>query len=196
MSDGGTADAAGRSGVSGSGGTGGTGGGTGGATSLPDGLSSMPSTKECAAETCQSAQALTVYIDPCCTPDDACGLSTAFLGLVGAHFTETCQARMQPGELDEGCPMATGLKVPAGNSEIELDPLPGCCREDGTCGVVVDEVASKIGHLKLATFGLGCIEGAPFFDGQVTPCSGAGGAGGAGGSGPIEAMAGAGGTPP
>lgn len=158
-------------------------GGGGGSTSmmLPPGLSTMPSTTTCGADSCSSAKAATVYVDPCCTDTDSCGLDTGFLSLVGAKFTETCQAHDQPGTPDATCPDASGLMVPVQSQMLTLDPLVGCCREDGNCGVVVDKVTVG-GVIPIGDFGLGCIEGAPFF-GKTIKCGelGAGGAGGAGG---------------
>lgn len=187
-----TAGAAGKGGAS-TAGTAGTGGratqptagdgaGGGGGAGLPPGLSEEPSTKMCGAETCESSQAaLVYYVDPCCAANDACGLDTTFLSLVGAKFTDTCQAHDQPGTDEGSCPDATGLTVPYNGSDIDVDSFPGCCRPDGTCGVEVNEVTSN-GFLPIASLGLGCVEAAPFFGGRVRRCDdmGVGGAGGAG----------------
>lgn len=148
---------AGRGGSAGSSATAGNGGGgrgntagsmaadAGAGTELPPGLSEEPSTEECGAETCESAPAGGVYhVDPCCGAGDACGLNTAFLSLVGAQFTETCQLRDQPGTNEGSCASATGLKVPFQGNEVEVDPFPGCCRPDGTCGVVVKDRKSVV----------------------------------------------------
>jgi len=155
--------------------------GTGGATTepLPDGLSNTPSTKACGSEMCSSAKAVTVYVNPCCAADDACGLDTGFLALVGAQFTEVCQAHNQPGDRDETCADAADLMIPYGSSTIAIDPFVGCCRPNGTCGVVIDTVTSGGGKLPIAKFELGCVDAAPFFKGQVSNC-GAGGNGGGG----------------
>jgi hypothetical protein len=81
----------------------------------------------------------------------------------------------------------------------------GCCRADtGTCGVIIDDI--KAGPATFASFGLGCVDSAPFFDGaEGAPCGGGGGgAGGAGsggaggeslGGGSAGGAGGAGGTP-
>jgi hypothetical protein len=153
---------------------------------LPDGISSMPSTDECGADTCESAAVGPYFIDPCCTASDSCGLSTGFLALVGASFSEACQPLHQPGAADGACPAAEGLKVPFGTAMLPLSAFPGCCRENGTCGVVVDKAVSP-GVLN-ADLGLGCMDAAPFFPGQaIVKCGGggadSGGAGGASGSG-------------
>lgn len=162
--------------------------GAGGATTaaLPAGLSSSASTKECGAETCDSAKAgPAVYVDPCCASGDACGLNTGFLSLVGAQFKDVCQAHAQPGDPDTSCADASGLIIPfeSGGQTlmIPIDPFAGCCRPDGTCGVVIDKITSGGGKLPIADFELGCVDAAPFFKGQVSMC-GAGGAGGSGGA--------------
>jgi len=147
---------------------------------LPPGLSDVPSTTTCGADKCSSAKVTNVYVDPCCTTMDSCGLDTGFLDLVGASFDEKCQPLAQPGTEDASCPDATGLKVPYGTGEVALDPLAGCCREDGTCGVAVDNV-TVLGGISIATFGLGCVDGKPFF-GAARPCGGGSGGNGAGGA--------------
>lgn len=168
-------------------------GGASGAPGLPDGLSNKPSSETCGENMCESVSvAGAVYVDPCCAAGDACGLDTGFLELVGAQFTDRCQIKDQPGDVDDACPAAEGLSVPFQGASIKLDPFAGCCRPNGTCGVVVNNVTSAAGKLPLAAFGLGCIEGAPFFGGEVTTCgAGGGGNGGNGGAGGM----GAGGEP-
>jgi hypothetical protein len=69
---------------------------------------------------------------------------------------------------------------------IDIDPFVGCCRPNGTCGVVVDKIATK--GVALSNFSLGCIDAAPFMKGTVNKCSnestgGAGGMGAGGGGG-------------
>jgi hypothetical protein len=173
-----------------------------GGTQLPPGLSADPSTTECGAEdtTCESAAVLSgvVNVDPCCAADGSCGLDTGFLTLVGATFEETCQPKTQPGDVDETCPEASGLTVPFMGATIALDAFVGCCRDNGKCGVVINNVTSSGGKLPVAAFGLGCVDAAPFFEDAPASCgsaggSGSGGAGGAGGAG--AGGAGAGGEP-
>jgi hypothetical protein len=192
-SAGSTSGSAGKGGsTSGSGGRAPTDGGA--PDELPPGLSDEPSTKECGAETCESSAVAGVYhINPCCAADDACGLDTTFLAAVGAEFSEVCQPREQPGT-DEGfCPEVTGLTVPVQGIPLPLEPFPGCCRPDGTCGVVVDEVRSGF---PLATLNLGCVEAAPFFDGRVRRCDEPpGGAGGGGAGGAVNSGEGGNGGP-
>lgn len=183
-------------------------GGAGGAAPamLPPGLSTAASTKMCGADTCKSAAVgPAVFVDPCCDAVDGCGLNTGFLSLVGAKFKDVCQSRDQAGDPSDTCNPATGLIVPfqMGGTTlmVPLDPFAGCCRPDGTCGVVVDKVTSGGGKLPIADLGLGCVDAAPFANGVVTKCSGEGmgGAGGMSGGGAPgvagAATGGAGGAP-
>jgi len=153
------------------------------AAMLPPGLSDMPSTEECGANACESAKAGPIFIDPCCATDGSCGLSTGFLALVGARFDDACQPLHQPGAEDAACPAATGLKVPYQSGPttlmLPLTAFPGCCRENGTCGVVVDQAVSP--GVLTADLGLGCVDAAPFFPGQaIVKCGDSGGAGSGG----------------
>ena len=172
--------------ASGAGGDAGAGGATG---ALPDGLSDVSKTAMCGADSCQSAAVGPVFIDPCCA-DDACGLATGFLALVGAKFEAACQPKGQPGTVDEACPTSAASAVPFGGAMVPINGFVGCCRENGMCGVVVDDVTSPLG--KLASLGLGCVDAAPFFPNETpgTCGTGGGGMGGAGGGG----MGGAGGA--
>jgi hypothetical protein len=182
-------DAGGEAGAgTGTGGGNTTDGGAGGAapSTLPPGISSVSKTEMCTDEpACKSAAVGPVYIDPCCA-GDACGLATGFLGLVGAKFENDCQPKGQVGEVDEGCPTTapSAVPFPMGGTTImvPINGFVGCCRENGMCGVVVDDVVSPaLG--KLASLGLGCVDAAPFFpQGPAPKACGAGG-GGAGGSG-------------
>jgi len=179
---GGSAGSAGKGSTSGSGGRAGEGGA---GTELPPGLSDEPSTLECGAETCDSEAVAGLYhINPCCAADSACGLDTTFLAAVGAQFSEVCQAHDQPGTDEGSCPAVTGLMVPVQGVPLPLEAFPGCCRPDGTCGVVVNDVRAGF---PLATLNLGCVDAAPFFEGRARRCDepagGAGGGGGAGGAG-------------
>lgn len=164
-------------------------GGAGGAAPvmLPPGLSDMPSTKACGADMCESVGVGPVFIDPCCA-NDSCGLDTGFLALVGASFKDKCQPKGQVGELDAGCPTTAPSTIPfeSGGKTImvPIQGFAGCCRDNGMCGVVVDEVVSPVLG-KLATLGLGCVDAAPFFPSETPAACGSGGAsmGGAGGMG-------------
>jgi hypothetical protein len=168
-------------------------GGTGGEAPamLPPGISSTTKTEMCGADACKSAAVGPVFVDPCCDATDTCGLNTGFLALVGAQpFKDVCQAHDQAGDPNDACPAVSGLKVPfqmGGTTVmIDIDPFAGCCRPDGTCGVVVDKISAK--GAPLANFSLGCIDAAPFMKGKVNKCSnestgGAGGMGAGGGGG-------------
>jgi len=162
------------------------GGASGAPVMLPPGLSDMASTKACGAEMCDSVgvgPGSPVFIDPCCATD-ACGLATGFLALVGAAFEETCQAKGQVGELDTSCPTTAPSTVPFSGIMVPINGFVGCCRDNGMCGVVVDDVISPVLG-KLASLGLGCVDAAPFFPGETpVACSAGGGnTGGAGGMG-------------
>lgn len=177
--------------------------GAGGAASLPPGLSLTPTTVECSAScesTKVSALGQTVYVDPCCAADNACGTDTSFLALEGGGFAETCQPRNQPGAADPDCPATDPIPVPVGATTAALDPFQGCCRPNGTCGVLVNRATFGGGLISLGDFALGCVDAAPFFPGEAAqPCgaggAGAGGAGGATSSGGAPSSGGAGGSP-
>ena len=153
---------------------------------LPPGISDKSKTAACGAETCTSASVGPIYIDPCCAAD-GCGLDTEFLTLVGATFKDQCQAAHQPGVPDSACPTTASSSVPyvfSGQTiMVPISGFAGCCRDDGKCGVVVDDVASPLLG-KLATLGLGCVDSAPFFANQPAAACGtaAGGSDGAGGA--------------
>jgi hypothetical protein len=192
-------DAGGEAGAGVGGGTP-TDGGAGGAapSTLPPGISDVSKTEMCTDEpACKSAAVGPVFIDPCCA-GDACGLATGFLGLVGANFEEECQPRGQVGEVDESCPttMPSAVPFPMGGTTImvPIDGFVGCCRENGMCGVVVDDVVSPaLG--KLASLGLGCVDAAPFFPNQApAACGGSVGGAGGGGAGGASGGDGAGGA--
>lgn len=139
--DGSGPDAGGTGGEGGEGGAGSGGeGGTGGAV------------PECVVSECDPAPdlPLPIPIDTCCTAQELCGLSTAFIG--GGE----CLERDAPGTMDSSCPSRSMMGLTAA----------GCCKEDGTCGV-------------MDTFiGFGCID----FMGSGQACGGGqGGSGGAGG---------------
>jgi hypothetical protein len=116
-------------------------------------------------------------VEACCTADGGCGLDSTVLEAFGPTFEERCQARDQPGELDENCPNSTSAMV-EGGLNIEF---PGCCRADGRCGYMLDTLFG------VYPIGLGCVDSEPFLEGG-TPAACGDGSGGAAG-------AGAGGTP-
>jgi hypothetical protein len=155
-------------------------GGSGGTlVMLPPGLSDMPKSVACAPnDTCSSAAIGPVFIDPCCTEDDSCGLDTGALALVGAVFADACQAKAQPGVRDASCPDSapTSVPFPAGGSTImvPLNGNLGCCRDDGKCGVLANELSSPLLGV-VSKLGLGCVDSAPFFKGRPAASCGAGG---------------------
>ena len=73
-------------------------------------------------------------LPPCCTDTNVCGLD-----LSATAGQPACIERDAPGVEDAACPAAM---VGGG-----LLTFPGCCRPDGTCGVLVDLVP------------LGCVDG-------------------------------------
>lgn len=184
-------------GEAGSGTTGGnpTDAGAGGvATMLPPGISDTSKTEMCGGDSCKSAAVGPVFIDPCCA-DDSCGLSTGFLALVGANFADECQPKGQVGEVDEACPTSAPSAVPFNGAMLPINGFVGCCRENGKCGVVVDDVTSPaLGTAPVANLGLGCVDAAPFFPGKTpAACGGSSGGAGSGGAGGADGLGGAGG---
>jgi hypothetical protein len=184
-----------------SGGASSTEAGSGGAgtapVALPPGISNTGQTLTCDTASCKSVGVGPVFVDPCCAATaDTCGLNTGFLSLVGAQFTEVCQPKGQVGVVDEACPTTAPAMIPFQTGPatimVPINPFVGCCRDNGMCGVVIDDIVSPVGGL-IAKFGLGCVDAAPFFPGEpVAACgdSGAGGAAGAGGVGAGGADAG------
>ncbi|MES1189031.1 MAG: hypothetical protein ABUL60_34770 [Myxococcales bacterium] len=158
-------------------------GGTSPAVMIP-GISQTPQTQACGVSMCNSAAVGPLFVDPCCA-GEACGLDTSGLALLGIPFQDRCQALDQPGDVDPSCPTSAGstVPVPLGGQTIMLpvNGFAGCCREDGKCGVVANDIVSPlIGTV--ATLGLGCVDSAPFFGNQPAAACG-GGVGGAGGAG-------------
>ncbi len=152
----------GSAGTSGSGGTGGTDAGTVEAI-------------ECGNETCEPLDLKLLGqgpIAPCCAAGDACGLDSSGLAAYGASFDAVCQARDQPGVLDESCPDVS-TEVP-GSSGLVIS-FKGCCRPVGQCGYMLDKIAGAI------EIGLGCVESEPFLDGGTSESCDPEGAGGGGG---------------
>lgn len=165
-------------------------GGAGGAApmiSIP-GTSPTPKTIQCGGDDCASTTTIlpTLNVDPCCTADDACGVSTQFLGILKAAFPagETCQAKDQAGEVDGNCPdsEAQMVMVPGVPAAVPVPGFVGCCRAaTGTCGVIVNDI-NTTGFGKFSSPGLGCVDSAPFFGTPGKACgAGGGGSGGAGG---------------
>jgi hypothetical protein len=162
-------------------------GGTGAPALVIPGTSETSETIQCGGDDCKSTTTLlpTLFVDPCCTADDACGVATDFLLVLGASFPDKCQSKNQPGELDATCPDSAAKALPVNGNNVPVPGFAGCCRADtGTCGVVIDDVVA-MGFGKFSSPMLGCVDAAPFFPGEEPkPCGpGAGGSGGAGGTG-------------
>jgi hypothetical protein len=162
-------------------------GGSGGTlTMLPPGISDMPKSVSCSPiAQCSSSTIGPVFIDPCCTEDEACGLDTAALALLGVKFTDECQAKDQPGVRETACPSSAPTAVPFQGIMVPVNGFAGCCRDDGKCGVIADAITSP-GLGQLAQLGLGCVDSAPFFGGVPAKACG-GGEGGYGGVGGVGA---------
>jgi hypothetical protein len=188
--------AAGAGGVAGAGaGAGGkSGGGAGrsasagaaGALMLPPGISDMPKTIECGGN-CSSATlgvaTLSYYVDPCCGGEnrDQCGIDTTFIAATGTG--SSCALKNEPGELDGACPSSNSTAIPGMSTPLMFDPLLGCCRPDGSCGVMLNRVTTGGGVISLAQLGLGCVDAAPFFPGEPPVRCGQSASGGEGGGG-------------
>jgi hypothetical protein len=139
------------------------------------GSNEPPSPIECGAATCDPLLLPFNFdpVAPCCTDDNACGLDSSFLNEFGVTFGEACQARDQPGAVDDECPESAPLSRPELPSPQTFE---GCCRvETGTCGYMLDKVLSD-----LVVIGLGCVDSTPFLEGGTAgPCTpGGGGEGG------------------
>jgi hypothetical protein len=76
----------------------------------------------------------------CCDPENRCGFA----------FGETCIASGQEGTIDAACP-AVDL--------FGFLTLPGCCRPDGSCGALEDQI-----------FNFGCFDANALAGGQTVPC--------------------------
>lgn len=132
----------------------------------------------CGSDTCEGVLVpITGYdsLEPCCAEGDKCGLDSSFLSSFGIMFSETCQAKHQPGVVGQGCPESP--KPMFAGASVNIDPFPGCCRLDThTCGYVLD---SALGGLIKPE--LGCVDSTPFLDGGTAqdcdPGEGSAGAG-------------------
>jgi hypothetical protein len=132
---------------------------------------------ECGANTCEPLDLKLLGqgpVAPCCAADDACGLDSSGLAAYGASFGAVCQARNQPGVLDDNCPEVSTEVPDSGGLVISFK---GCCRPSGQCGYLLDKIAGAI------EIGLGCVESEPFLDGGTSEsCDPEGGGGGSGGA--------------
>jgi hypothetical protein len=113
----------------------------------------------CPAEVCStSAQP----VPGCCTNSGRCGLDlTSVASTIG--IPPGCQQLNQPGTVDYSCPSLAQILGTA------APDFPGCCRPDGTCGVV----------MSMPGLSLGCIQ--EVYRGVIRSCGADGGVAGAGG---------------
>jgi hypothetical protein len=105
----------GRAGTGGRGGNGGSGGraGAGGSPNMGN---------ESCETGCSGTSMFGVTVPGCCTDNDKCGLDIAGLG-----FGEGCAELNAPGTANDACPS---------QSLGGFLTLAGCCKPDGTCGVL------------------------------------------------------------
>ena len=131
------ATGSGGSGATGSGGSGATGsGGTAGGTGGSGG--GAPAPIDCQGTTCEGIAGGMFNVAPCCagTAGDQCGVSLP---------TGGCQPLNEPGDPDESCTEAfqgllDGGAGPGDGGFGDGGPgftLTGCCRPDGTCGLLL-----------------------------------------------------------
>lgn len=141
-----------------------------------DASNALP-TRRCGSVSCEG---LKLPVDglpplqPCCPEgdaEDACGLDTSVLSVLGVPIERQCEPRSQPGERDPSCPASPANALPDTGLSVSFE---GCCRPDGRCGFLVDRV---LGVLNL---GLGCVDSTPFLGGGEAPrCGADAGVGGA-----------------
>jgi len=141
------------------------------------GQSNGPEPITCSGESCEGVPVPFpgyMPLEPCCAEGDKCGLDSSFLAAFGITFSETCQAKNQPGVDGQGCPDSAKPMFPG--STVDIDPFKGCCRlESHTCGYRLDNV------LGLVPANLGCVDSTPFLDGGTAEdCDPGGGAAGGG----------------
>lgn len=170
------------------------------------GTSKVSETIECGAADCKSTSTkLGVFINPCCTQaEEACGVDSDFLQVLGTDLGGVCLPKDQEGTEDASCPDSPAQAVDFRGSSINVKPFVGCCRAaTGTCGFIVNAVEADIIGV-VTSPELGCVDSAAFTQMPGAKCgegaggggaggSGAGGGGGAGGNGD---MGGAGGVAP
>lgn len=142
----------------GTGGTGDTGTDTGSGEGLECGTSGL----------CSSVNVMGIVdLEACCpeTNENKCGVdvspAAAFIpGLAGTK----CMELEQPGELDASCGDEE-FANPVGGDPVQM---PGCCRETGFCGVMVN--LTEVVGTKL---NFGCGDPTPFVEGyEAVACGG------------------------
>jgi hypothetical protein len=112
-------------------------------------------------------------IEACCAADGKCGLDGTRFEQYGVHFTDSCQPRDQPGELD---PVECDASPPVPTDQFGNLVFPGCCTAAGRCGYMMDTAF-------LFKLGLGCVDAEPFLYAGVPPSCTPGGGGGGGAAG-------------
>ncbi len=85
----------------------------------------------CGGQTCQGesiTNPFPIELPGCCTDTDRCGVDFSPLQPLLMVVPSGCAERDAPGQQTSACE-----EVPGG-----ITPLPGCCRPNGQCGVIVD----------------------------------------------------------
>ncbi|HYP76007.1 MAG TPA: hypothetical protein VER12_08635 [Polyangiaceae bacterium] len=136
-----------------------------------------PAPVACGSKSCSGLvlPVLDLPVSGCCAEraTNQCGLDSSVLEMLGGPtFDESCQPLAQPGTADTTCPDSPS--APVANLGISIS-FPGCCRANHTCGYQFDTIG---GAFRL---GLGCVDSAPFLDGDTPQACGESGAAGAGG---------------
>jgi hypothetical protein len=164
----------GAGGTSGRGGSSGTGvgatGGTGaGATGGTGGMGSIT----CGTKTCQPGGL--GFIPACCIANERCGIDPPELTVDGGDLP--CTEVDQPGTPDPTCFAGQGIDLEdagidaAGFIDGGRLTVPGCCRPNGMCGIIID--------VPVIGLNLGCIDpaqyGAIYDAGPPQRCGDAGG---------------------
>jgi hypothetical protein len=148
------------------------------------GTGSQPSPVSCGSKSCTAVMVPTLgFVAPCCADakTNQSGLDSSVLDAFGTTFSETCQPLAQPGTKDPAC--ADSPATPVEGTGLSLS-FPGCCRPNNRCGYQMDSI------LGVVQLGLGCVDAAPFLDGEAPQSCGETGAAGASGAGGESGYAG------
>jgi hypothetical protein len=150
--------------------------------------SAAPTPITCGSKSCSGLviPIQSFVVPPCCADAETshCGLDSSVLATFGPTFAEACQPLAQPGTKDSACPASPATPVEGTGLSLSF---PGCCRPNHTCGYQLDTIGGAF------PLGLGCVDAAPFLDGEAPQACGDQGAAGAGGAGGDGSVAGAGG---
>jgi hypothetical protein len=79
----------------------------------------------------------------CCTTDGKCGLDLGALGGGMGGGAGICLEQHSPGTLNPSCPDF---------NYMGFVTVPGCCKEDHTCGVMVVEAFAPLGCTDINEF--------------------------------------------